>query len=90
MMSVSGENKNTENNKIEKQESKDYHLFAHLSIRKEYVCYKHDCPEKMDNIQNFHKLGLNPNNQNKKYNKQKRFYNPLYDSSNNNAKIIIK
>lgn len=39
---------------------------------------------------NFRKLGLDPKTQNKKYDKTQRFYNPLYDSSNNNLKIIIK
>ena len=38
----------------------------------------------------FRKLGLDPENQNIIYDKKKRFYNPLYDSSNNNLKIIIK
>ena len=38
----------------------------------------------------FRKLGLNPDEQNRLYDKTQRFYNPLYDSSNNKNKIIIK
>lgn len=40
--------------------------------------------------ESFKKSGLNPKKLNKSYDKNHRFYNPLYDCSNNNSQIIIK